>query len=148
WVGIFRKITAVRKNRSMGAVWRLIQDHDQTRRLNNPREVEKIVEGDTDGLASCEWAVLPVIAHPLQKKFFGPRLNVLGIEVLRNVEPIKRSGASPDSREVRFAVRRARGGRCKVRLAVRQARSARRRVVQPLRIGNRADQQRQDTCGE
>src|SRR5262249_1611520 len=70
-IGIVGKIAPVSKHCSMRAVRRLVHNHGQTRRLNNPGEVKKIVEWNTDGLASCEGAILPVITHPLQKQRFG-----------------------------------------------------------------------------
>ena len=87
-----------------------IQHHDQRRRLDDPGQVEEIVERDADGQASRERTVLPGIAHALQEQRLGPRLNVLGLEILRDVEAVDRAGASPDAGQVRLAVARSGAG--------------------------------------
>ena len=124
-IGILRQIAAIGEHRPMRAVGRLVQDHHQRRRLDDPRQVEEVVERDADRQALRERAVFPRVAHALQEQRLGPRLDVLGLEILRDVEAVDRAGASPDAGEIRLAVRRPRRGRRQVRLAVGQARDSR-----------------------
>ena len=114
-IGILRKIATIGEHGSMRTVGRLIQDHHQRRRLDDPGQVEEIVERNADGQASRERAVLPGITHTLQEQRLGPGLNVFGLEILGDVEAIERARASPDAGEVRLAVRCPRRGRGEVR---------------------------------
>src|SRR5216117_2696319 len=98
----------------MWAVGRLIHHHDQCRRLDDPGQAEKVLERDADRQAFCQWTVFSRIPHSLQKKRLGPRLNVLGFEILSDVEAVERAGASPYARQVRLAVRSTRNGRGQV----------------------------------
>ena len=103
-IGILRKIAAVGEHGAMRAVGRLVQHHDQRRSLDDPGQVEEIVERDADGQASREGTVLPGIPHALQEQRLGPGLNVLGLEILSDVEAVDRAGASPDAGQIRLAV--------------------------------------------
>jgi len=54
WIGILGKIAPVGEHRSMRAVGRLIHDQRERWRLNDPGQIEKIVEWDADGQAMRE----------------------------------------------------------------------------------------------
>ena len=87
-IGILGKIAAVGEHRAMRAVGRLVQHDDQRRSLDDPRQIEEIVEGHADRKASRQRAVFPGIPHALQEERLGPGLNVLGLEILRDVEAV------------------------------------------------------------
>ena len=94
-------------------------------------------------------AVLPRLAHALQEQRLRPRLHVLCLEILRDVEAIHRAGATPDAGEIGRAVRCPRRRGSEIHLAVGQTRRARRRIVDPLRRrGCREDRERDDGPAE
>ena len=97
---------------------------------------------NADRQALRERAVHARVAHPLDEQLLGPRLNVFRLEVLRDVEPVRRPGAGPDAGQVRLAIRRPRRWRREIGLAVRQPRNSGRGVVEPLREDRWCRQQR------
>jgi hypothetical protein len=60
--------------------------HDGRRRLDEPRQVEKIVERTLTGWRHGQRAVFPRVAHSRREERLGPRLDVFGFEILRDVE--------------------------------------------------------------
>jgi hypothetical protein len=110
--------------------------------------LKKIMERDADREASSERTVLARIAHAPQEQLLGPVLNVLGLEILRDVDAIQRCGASPDATQIRLAVRCTRRGCEEIRLAIGQPRRSRSGIVEPLRGSGCRQQRRQQESGE
>src|SRR5712691_2235236 len=146
-IGVLGEIAAIGEHGSKRAVGRLIQNQSERRRLDDPGQVEKIVERDADGQASREGTVLSGIPHALQEQRLGPGLDVLGFEILSDVEAVEGAGASPDASQIRLAVRGPRGGRGHVGLAVGQARGSRSGVLEPLCGGRRRQKRCQNGKG-
>jgi len=93
-----------------------------------------MVVGNRVGQAIGARGILRHVPDPLLVKRFGPRLNIFGTQVPRDVAVVPAHPRSPpDAGEIRFSIRRSRGGRRKIRFAVGRARDAGRRVVEPLR---------------
>ena len=139
-IRILRKLPAIGEDGSVRTVRRLMEDHDQSRGLDNPGHAAEIEERDADRQAARQRAVLPEVLDPLQAQGLGPGLNVLRLQGLGDVVVVAiltGPPGPPNARQVRFALRRPRRRRGKVRLAVRQAGDARRRIVDPLCSGGR-----------
>src|SRR6266851_9228315 len=103
----------------MRTVGRLVKHHNQSGGLDDSGQAAEIEKRDADGQAAREWAVLPEILEPLQAQGAGPGLNVLGLQVLGDVVVVPIFAgppATPNARQVWFALRCSRRRRGKVRL--------------------------------
>ena len=147
-IGILGKIAAIGEHGSMRAVGRLVQHHDQRRSLDDPGQVEEIVERDADGEASREGTVLPGIPHALQEQRLGPGLNVLGLEILGDVEAVE--GPAPLQTPVRSGLPSAVRGAGAERLGLPSGRRGIPGVgvIEPLRSRRRRQKRRQDGDGD
>ena len=96
---------------------------------------------NADRQALRERAVHACVAHALDEERLGPRVNVFRLQVLRDVEAVRRPGAGPDAGQVRLAVSRPRRGRREIGLAVGQPRDSGRGIVEPLRDDRRGQKE-------
>ena len=88
-IGILRQIPSIEEDGAVRAVGRLVQDHHQRGRLDQPCEVEELMVWEADRHALRERTVLPRFAHAPQEERLGPRLNVGRLEILRDVVAVQ-----------------------------------------------------------
>ena len=134
-IGIFGKLAPVGENGAMNAVGgALIEDHDQSRGLDEAGQVHHMVIGKRIGQAGGAWSVFAHVANPLLIQRLGPGLNIFGAQVSGDIAIVAAPARpAPHAGQIWFSIRRARRGRGKIGLAIRRARDARRGVIQPLR---------------
>src|SRR5262245_61138307 len=140
---VLRKLPTIGVDDPMRTTRRFMQHDDHARSLHDLRQTSKIQEWHAHRQTAGKRAVFSEILDSLLAQLLGPRLNLFGLQVLRDVVVVSVfAGASrtPNTGQVRLAVCSARGGRRKIRFAVRQAGDSRCWIVDPLLCGRRRGQ--------
>src|SRR5262249_61803800 len=117
------KLPPVGVDNPMRTTRRFMQHDDHAWSLHDLRQTSKIQEWHAHRQTAGKRTVFPEILDSLLAQLLGPRLNLFGLQVLRDVVVVAVfAGASraPDAGQVRLAVCGARRRRRKIRFAVRQ----------------------------
>ncbi len=129
-IRILGKRTAIGEDRSMNTVGAaLIHNQDQSRRLDEPGQVDHMVvgKGIRQTIPARGRRLSPRSRTRLLVDSLGPRLNIAGLQVSRDVAVITaRTWPSPDAGDIRLPVRSVRRGSAEIRPAVGSAGNSRR----------------------